>query len=140
MEFDEKLVFFNLLLFFCWPPTAGEVLQGSGRIHQASALGAQSDQDGGSDRGGVRALLAALLHHQHRQPGGHHPGVQHHRRRLLLHRHPVLRQLLCQPGPLRLPVGQPEAELQTGTGLAIAWSCCLHSAKVEALQEQVQHN
>lgn len=89
----------------------GEVLEGAGRIHQASALRAQGDADGGGDRGGVCALLAPVLHHQHGQSGGHHPRVQHHRRDLLLRRHPVLRQLLRQPGSVRLPVRQPEAEL-----------------------------
>lgn len=42
---------------------ADEVIRGAGRLHQASAFGAQGDADGGGDRGGVCALLAAVLHH-----------------------------------------------------------------------------
>lgn len=83
----------------------GEVLRGAGGLHQTAPIGAQSDADGGGHRGGVCALLAALLHHQHGQPGRDHPRVQHHRRHLLFRRRLVLRQLLRQPGPLRLPVG-----------------------------------
>lgn len=94
---------------------AGEVLRGAGGGHQTPPFGAQSDPDGGGDRGGVCALLAALLHHQHGQSGGHHPRIQHHRRHLLLRRRLVLRQLLRQPGALRLPVRQPETELQKST-------------------------
>lgn len=84
---------------------AGEVLWGAGGGHQTAPVGAQSDADGGGNRGGVCALLAALLHHQHGQPGRDHPRVQHHRRHLLFRRRLVLRQLLRQPGALRLPVG-----------------------------------
>lgn len=91
---------------------AGEVVRSAGGLHQASAFGAQGDADGGGYRGGVCALLAAVLHHQHGQSGGHHPRVQRHCRHLLLCCHPVLCQLLCQPGPLRLSVGQLQTELQ----------------------------
>lgn len=84
---------------------AGEVLGGAGGVHQTAPIGAQSDADGGGHRGGVCALLAALLHHQHGQPGRDYPRVQHHRRHLLFRRRLVLRQLLRQPGALRLPVG-----------------------------------
>lgn len=91
---------------------AGEVLGGAGGLHKAPAFGAQGDADGGGDCGGVCALLAAFLHHQHGQSGGHHPRVQRHCRHLLRRCHPVLRQLLRQPGALWLPVGQLETELQ----------------------------
>lgn len=96
---------------------AGKVLGGAGGIHQAAAFRAQGDADGGGDRGGVCALLAAVLYHQHGQSGRHHPRVQRHSWHLLLCRRPVLRQLLCQPGALWLPVGQPETELQKSRGV-----------------------
>lgn len=91
-------------LQICGVCGAGEVLGRAGGSHQTATFGAQGDPDGGGDRGGVCALLAALLHHQHGQSGGHHPRIQHHCRDLLFRRRLVVRQLLRQPGALRLPV------------------------------------
>lgn len=94
----------SIYLQICAVGRAGEVLRGAGGSHQTATFGAQSDPDGGGNSDGVCALLAALLHHQHGQPGGHHPRIQHHCRNLLFRRHLVVRQLLRQPGALRLPV------------------------------------
>lgn len=92
----------------------GEVGRGEGGPDQAAQIRAQSDAHGGDHCSGVRPVLAPLLSNQHSQPRLHHPGDERHRRGLLLPGHPHLRQLLCEPAPLRLPLRQLQAELPQG--------------------------
>ncbi|KAL2766647.1 somatostatin receptor type 5, partial [Daubentonia madagascariensis] len=92
----------------------GEGVGAAGRLPAAAAVRAQGDAHGGGGGGGVRGLLAALLCRQPSQPGLRAARGARLRRPLPLRGHPVLRQQLRQPLPLRLPLRQLPPELPEG--------------------------